>query len=174
MRLGARPAVKCRGERMGLDAVVYCDCFERGRLRTPPRPEWGVHVDTEGGRSPATQDLDEQIAFDAWNSRDACAHEDGVLLHHRLGNITLIGLFRRLLSGQADRLPVIVTKIIYSGTHAGDSLSLEAVEQLGTEVEALAQIHDKDRENDRFLRDFEQQLRELVDCSREVGKPIVF
>ena len=25
---------------MGLDASVYCDCFERGRLRTPPRPEW--------------------------------------------------------------------------------------------------------------------------------------
>jgi hypothetical protein len=62
---------------MGLDAVVYCDCLERGRLRTASRPEWGVHVDEEGGRSPASQDLDEQIAFDTWNHRDACEHEDG-------------------------------------------------------------------------------------------------
>ena len=159
---------------MGLDAVVYCDCFERGRLRTPPRPEWGVHVDADGGRSPTTQDLDEQIAFDVWDSRDACEHEGGFLLHHRLGNIALIGFFRQLLDGQVDRLPVIVTKIIHSGSHAGDSLSLEAVEQLEAELEALAQIHDNDRTNEQFLRHFEQQLRELIQCSRKVGKPIVF
>jgi hypothetical protein len=159
---------------MGLDAFVYCDCFERGRLRTPPRPEWGVYVGEEGGRSPTTQDLDEQIAFDVWNSRDACEHENGVLLHHRLGNIALIGLFRYLLNAQVDRLPVIVKKIIYSGSHCGDSLSLEMVEQLRAEVEALAQVHDKDRKNEQFLRNFEQQLRELVEFSRTVGKPIVF
>ena len=173
----ARPVIGptlYRWERMGLDASVYCDCFERGRLRTPPRPEWGVHVDEEGGRSPTTKDLDEQIAFDAWNYRDACEHENGVLLHQRLGNISLIGLFRQLLNAHVDRLPVIVKKIIYSGSHAGDSLSLEIVEQLGAEIEALGQIHERDRKNEQFLRDFEQQLRELVECSRKVGKPIVF
>jgi hypothetical protein len=161
------------GERMGLDASVYCDCFERRRLRTQPRPEWGVDVDEEGGRSATSRDLDQQIAFDAWN-HSACEHEDGVLLHHRIGNIALIGLFRQLLNPHVDRLPVIVRKIIYSGSHAGDSLSLETVAQLGAEVEALAQVHDKDRKNEQFLRDFEQQLRELVEYSGKVGKPIVF
>jgi hypothetical protein len=159
---------------MSLDASVYCDCFERGRLRSPPRLEWGVYVDEEGARSPATRDLDERVAFDSWNCRDACEHEDGVLLHHRLGNIALIGLFRKLLNAHVDRLPVIVKKIVYSGMHAGDSLSLEAVDQLGAELEELAQIHDKARQNEQFLRQFEQQLRELVECSRRVGKPIVF
>src|SRR2546421_11903983 len=125
---------------MSVDAYVYCDCFERGRLRTPPQPEWGVHVVEEGGRSTTTQDLDELIAFDTWNY-DACEHEGGVLLHHRLGNISLIGLYRQLLNPHVDRLPVIVKKIIYSGIHAGDSLSREAVEQIGTELEGLAQIH---------------------------------
>jgi hypothetical protein len=158
---------------MGLDAVVHCDCFERGRLRTPPRPEWGVRVDEECGRSPTTSHLDEQMAFDAWNST-ACEHEDGLLLHHRLGNIALIALLRMLLNPHADRLPVIVKKIIYSGTHAGDFLSLEAVEQLALEIEFLAGVHDEDRRNEKFIRHFERQLRELVDCSRKVGKPIVF
>jgi hypothetical protein len=159
---------------MGLDAKVYCDCLERGRLRTTPRPEWGVYVDETGARFPATDDLDQQIAFDTWNSEDACAHEDGVLLHHRLGNMGLIGLFRQQLNGYADRLPVIVHKIIYSGIHAGDWLSPDAVEQLAAELDFLAQVHDKDRKNEQFLRHFEYQLRELVASSRTVRKPIVF
>jgi hypothetical protein len=159
---------------MGLDASVNCDCFERGRVRTRPRPEWGVYVDEEGGRSPTTRDLDEQIAFDRWNLREACQHEGGVLLHHRLGNVALIGLLRRLLNGRADRMPVIVKKVIYSGTHAGDSLSPQVVEQLGAELEILAQVHDENRENERFLRNFERQLHELVETSRTVRKPIVF
>jgi hypothetical protein len=169
-RQPARDAVEWwsyRWERMG-------DCFERGRLRTPPRPDWGVHVDAEGGRSPTTQDLDEEIAFDTWNYRGACEHEDGVLLHHYLGNIALIALLRELLNGHVDRLPVIVKKVIYSGTHAGDSLSLETVGHLGAELEALARIHDKDPTNESFLRNFERQLRELVECARTIAKPIVF
>lgn len=159
---------------MGLDASVYCNCLERGRLRKPPRPEWGVYVDGEGGRSPTTKDLDEQVAFDTWNYRDACEHENGVLLHHRLGNVALIGLFRQLLNAYGDRLPVIVKKIIYSGTHAGDSLSLDVVKELAAEMDLLSQIHDNDRQNEQFLRHFEQQLRDLVECSRKVEKPIAF
>src|SRR5437763_826217 len=62
---------------MGLDASVYCDCFERGRLRTQPRPEWGVHLDEDGGRAPATQDLEEQMAFDSWHLPETCEHEGG-------------------------------------------------------------------------------------------------
>jgi hypothetical protein len=159
---------------MGLDATVYCDCFERDRLRTRPQPEWGVHVDETGARAAATNDLDQLIAFDAWNGRDACVHEDGVLLHHWLGNIALVGLFRQLLNGYADRLPMIVHKVIYSGIHAGDWLSPDAVEQLAAELDLLAQIHDEDEGNEQFLRHFERQLRELVVSSRTVRKPIVF
>ena len=119
---------------MGLDACVYCDCFERGRLRTQPRPEWRVYVGKEGYRRAATDDLYEQMAFDAWDWRTACDHEDGVLLHHYLGNIALVGLFREILNPLADRLPVIVHQVIYSGTHCGDHLPLDAVEQLAPEV----------------------------------------
>ncbi len=159
---------------MGLDAHVYCDCFERGRLRTPPRTAWDVYVDEHGGCAPRTKDTDEQIAFDRWRNSHACEHQDGWLLHHRLGNIALIGLFRQLLNPHADRLPVVVHKIIYSGTHCGDRLDTADVEKLSMELTALATIHAPRRKDEAFLRDFEQQLRELVAASRSVGKPIVF
>lgn len=158
---------------MGLDARVYCDCFERGRLRTQPRPEWGVSVDQECGRLASSRNVDEQMEFDAWN-HDACEHERGMLVHHRLGNISLIGLFRTLLNEHADRLPVIVKKIIYNGSHAGDALSLEDIGQLSGELDTLTYIHAKDPTREQFLRQFERQLRELAECSRRVGKPIVF
>lgn len=158
---------------MGLDASVYCDCFERGRLRTPPDPSWGVHVDSDGSRAPATNDLDQQIAFDAWN-RHACEHRDGRVIHHRLGNIATIGRIRHLLSPNAGRLPVITAKVIYSGFHAGDSLELEDVERLRGEIAVLSEIHHPKRRNEQFLRQFERQLRELAECSLLVRKPIVF
>jgi hypothetical protein len=33
---------------MGLDAVVYCDCYERGRVRGPPPQPESVYVDANG------------------------------------------------------------------------------------------------------------------------------
>lgn len=158
---------------MGLDAIVYCDCFERGRLRAVPRAEWGVHIYEDGGRYRSNNNIGENMAFIAWDL-EACEHEQGILLHHRLGNIAMIGLLRQVLKPHADRLPVIVNKIIYNGVHAGDFLTLDFVEQLGTEVEFLGQIHNKNSDDEKLLRHFELQLRELVECARKVGKPIVF
>jgi hypothetical protein len=158
---------------MSLDAVVYCDCFERNLCRTAPQPEWGVHVAEDGAREQTTKNLDEQIAFDIWN-RDACEHENGVALHHRLGNAALIGLFRRLLSPRAGHLSIITSKVTYSGSHCGDCLCLADVQRLGDEVAVLAELHDADHSNEEFLRQFEQQLRELVECSLRLRKPIVF
>jgi len=159
---------------MGLDATVYCDCLERGRLRVPPRPEWNVYVGEEGARYPGVKAHNQQIAFDSWDLRVACEHECGVLLHHHLGNIALIALFRKILQPHADRLPVLTTKVIYSGTHCGDFLATTQVEELAVEVEILSRVLCAEPRDEQFLRDFEQQLRSLIECSRRVHKPIAF
>lgn len=52
---------------MGLDATVYCDCFEKGRLRTAPMAEWHVYIDDYGGRSARTGALEKDLLFDQWN-----------------------------------------------------------------------------------------------------------
>jgi hypothetical protein len=159
---------------MGLDASVYCDCIERGHLRTPPRPEWDVHVGSHGGREARLTEPEQQLAFDNWDYAEACEHQGGILLHHRLGNISLIALFRQLLEPRADRVPVLWSKVIYSGTHCGDQLDRTDVDRLVGEIDVLAQVHDPGPENEKFLRAFEQQLRELTHCAMVLNKPIVF
>lgn len=158
---------------MSLHATVYCDCFERGRLRTPPRPEWKVYLDESGARFPGTDRLEEKIAFDQW-TWDACEHENGWLANHRLGNIAFIGWLRKVLDPHQDRLPVLREKVIYSGSHCCDWLTVPDVEQLGKELQALAQIHVPDPVREEWLREFESQLRDLVECALRVHKPIVF
>jgi hypothetical protein len=158
---------------MSLDATVYCDCYERGRLRTAPLPQWNVHVDESGARSSHTGSLEEDLAFDQWNLR-ACEHEDGVLLHHRLGNIARVGLVREALSGHRESFPIILGKVVYNGSHCGDFLTVEQVESLRSEVERLADVRPNDKRQARCLRDFGEQLKELVAASLQLRKPIAF
>ncbi len=50
---------------MGLDAWVYCDCFEKGFAKEPPQPEF-VYIDESGDRCLRTEDpVANEGAFDA-------------------------------------------------------------------------------------------------------------
>jgi hypothetical protein len=158
---------------MGLDATVYCRCFEQGRLGNPPLPEWGVGVSEEGFRTPSTDDLELEAAFDAWNQH-ACEHEDGVAMHHWLGNIARIDHLRETLEAHASRLPVVTGKVISNGIHSGDWLSPADVDHLAQEVAVLAGLEFSDRRTEDVVRDFEVKLRELIACARRFSRPIVF
>lgn len=158
---------------MGLDAVVYCDCFERGRLRSLPKPEWNVHVSDEGGRAPRTGSVEEDIAFDQWDF-DACEHERGILLHHFIGNMAGVAFLRKILSQYPNALPITLSKILYSGIHAGDFIAADEVALLEPELKALSETHFDDAEAEDWVRDFERKLRELVERALKVGKPISF
>ncbi len=158
---------------MGLDATVYCDCFECGRLRTPPLPQWNVYVDSSGARFSRTENLDKDLACDQWNTT-ACEHKNGVLLHRYLGNITRVGLVRESLSGHAASFPIILGKVVYSGTHAGDFLSVDQVESLRPELDALTEVRPGNERQAQCVCDFEEQLKELVAASLQVRKPISF
>ena len=74
---------------MGLDAFVYCNCFETGRLRKSPKPEWNVRVAKDGELECTPGPLEQVMAFDYWVSREACEHEDCMAVHKRIGNIAL-------------------------------------------------------------------------------------
>lgn len=158
---------------MGLDATVYCDCFERDKLNTPPDPAWRVEVDATGARFAKTAELEHDLAFDQWNCA-ACAHDDGVLLHHRLGNISTIGLIRTVLSESAPLFPLILTRVIYSGSHCGDHVPYPLVPELSHEVELLAQVQPREVIAAECVRDFERKLRELIAAAMQVRKPIAF
>ncbi|HET6576564.1 MAG TPA: hypothetical protein VFG68_23400 [Fimbriiglobus sp.] len=159
---------------MALDAVVYCDCFERGRLRSPPPPGCSLSVDESGFLLCGCDDLDTQIAFDHWQFDSACSHENGLLIQHRIGNIALVAALREALQETPARFPILLSRVLYNGTHCCDFIRAVEVLQLQLEVAALSGVHCRDPQMEQFMREFETQMGELVAASLAVGKPIVF
>src|SRR6185436_14322396 len=105
---------------MGLDAFVHCNCFETRDLKEgPPYPDL-ISVNADGSLEFHSADLETLIALDEWLNHRACAHQSGILLHHRIGNVAMVGLLRTELAREPEKFPLILKQILYSGTHSGD------------------------------------------------------
>jgi hypothetical protein len=183
---------------MGLDACVYCDCLEKGRLRNPLPKNISIKVEKDG--YPVVVRNGEEIWADHPGASDyACEHERRQLLHHRLGNISLVGLLRAELSREASGFPLILQKVVYNGTHAGDWLGLEQIPQLQVELERLGGFkcvgnappaflsrflwskfrmgryhYTSAKEANAYMQNFRTQMIELVEAALTVRKPISF
>jgi hypothetical protein len=162
--------------RMGLDAFVYCDCYEKGLLREPPPAGVTLCVEPDGllGRVQTDTSLEADMEWDQWRSMRACKHEGGILLSHRLGNISLIGLLRNELQEHADTFPILVHKVLYSGSHTGDFLPADQIPALQHELDLLATFKCKSRESDKFVAQFREQMAELAATAQSINKPIAF
>jgi hypothetical protein len=191
---------------MGLDAWVHCDCFEKGRLKTPLPTGLKLLLEDAGGlyfqpdeKIKITTNRDElRMKFDLWRLEEACEHPRMKLIEHRLGNISLIGLLRHELSRLPGEYPVLLQKVIYSGSHAGDFLPIEFLPALELEVQKL-QTHPVEKHKltkrlqtwwpgfgrsqnwklpsertHRFLVYFQKQIEELIEAAMTVKKPICF
>jgi len=148
---------------MGLDAVVYCDCYEKGRTRTPPPQPDLVYVDRNGQVCLKWYAVGaDQNAFYDW-LKDACDHgPTGDLVWHRLGNVATIGAIRSLLAESGQEFPVLLTKVVYDGSHAGDWLTFGDVEHLPLEIQRLSAVHAVEEVLEAVVRKFEEQMSELV------------
>ena len=158
---------------MGLDATVYCNCFERGLLKEPP-PCSSVFVSDDGCLDCRSEDLDSLLSFDEWIGHRACEHPNGILLHHRIGNLAQVGLLRSELERDEEKFPILLTKVVYSGTHAGDYLTLKDIEALAIELNRLGSFVCSSPRNQEYIDWFRQQMLELVDAASRVTKPIAF
>jgi hypothetical protein len=161
---------------MGLDAFVYCDCYEKSRLREPPPGGIPLRVYPDGSWSRVQDDgtLASDLAWDDWLLQRACEHRGGMLLHHRLGNISLIGLLRSQLQCESERFRILVTKVLYSGSHSGDFLRIDEIPALQMELEHLREFRCSSCEADRFMSVFRERMSELATTALSVGKPIAF
>lgn len=159
---------------MGLDASVYCNCFETGQIKIAPDPTWGVIVLDNGRLECSSDDPDVQQAFDQWLMNNACQHEDGTLISHYIGNATRVAILRSSLAGMSAALPIIVGKVLYSGTHCGDCLEISTVRGLQKELNILRGTHFQKPQDKALLRFFTNQMQELVNSALTVGKPIAF
>jgi hypothetical protein len=159
---------------MGLDATVYCNCFESRKLKVLPLFIDLIFVDSDGSLACKSEDLDTLLEFDQWLYSRACEHKNGILLHHRIGNIALVALLRKELSPESEKFPIILQKIIYNGIHGGDYLSLTFIENLQNELDYLTDFICSSEGNQAFVNDFRRQLIELTNAALQVGKPISF
>src|SRR4051794_39259028 len=144
---------------MGLDATVYCDCYEKGMVRKPPPQPELVYVGASGQVCLLSEDPRADChRFDQWQ-QDACEHgPHGWLVSHRLGNVALIDCLRELLSQTPDVFPGLLQKVLYSGTHGGDYLDTEQVARLIPELEPLQRLRSHKEEEEQILREFERQF----------------
>ena len=112
--------------------------------------------------------------FYEWLENDACEHKRGEALCHYVGNIALVAFLREELRKAADDFPLILGEVIYDGTHCGDYMSVDEVKKMREEVIRLQAVHSGNPSDEKYLREFEKQMKELIAFSVEMEKPIVF
>lgn len=154
---------------MGLSATVHCDCFERGLLRTPPPAGARPSVEADGSLVCNSDEFAVQLAFDAWLHNAACAHEDGRLRHEDLGNLSRVATVRQRLAREPQRYPLLLSRVVYDGSHTGDWIAREHLPDLAAELASLP-IDDDDGD----LADFQRSMQALCAAALRTDKPIVF
>jgi len=158
---------------MGLDATVYCNCFETGRLKEPP-PCPSVSISSDGSLECESEDLDTVLAFDQWLLNRACQHPNGILLHHRIGNLAQVGFLREELQKEGERFPILLAKVLHNGTQAGNYLSLEDVRAAQPELERLGDFVCSHQEDQAEVDSFRRQMIELAEVALRKAKPVSF
>jgi hypothetical protein len=159
---------------MGLDAFVHCNCFETRDLKEgPPYPDL-ISVSADGSLEFHSADLEILLVLDEWLNHRACAHQSGILLHHRIGNMAMVGLLRTELAREPEKYPVILKQILYNGTHGGDYLSLDDVDLLRSELVFLNTFVGSDPTTTAHVESFRRKMWDLANASQVVGKPISF
>lgn len=143
-------------------------------MTRPPQPDF-VYLDEMGQVSFRWDHPDaNQCAFDEWQARAYPHGPRGELLSHRLGNLSLIESLANVLAGSREQFPILLTKVLYDGTHAGDCIQVSDLKALDVELRMLHQVHVSDGSLETLVRDFERQMLELVTAANAVQKPIVF
>jgi hypothetical protein len=161
---------------MGLDAEVYCDCLERG-VATPPPPGIVLLPQPDGSIECGACSWDEEMLFEKWREHSMCEHTNGILVWFRLGNAGRIGFVNQFLSSHPEHYPILLQKVFYNGTHAGDQLALPDVAALGPELKRWAgQISETTEPGDdrSTLWDLHSKLTALRELALRASRPIVF
>jgi len=155
---------------MGLDASVRCNCIKEGKARPHPFPEL-LTCDEAGEptlKGNRNTNLKLWLKHEEWY-RDSCPHS-GYLVKKRLGNMASVACVRGFLENHApDRFPLLLERVVYSGTHSGDWVAVSDVPQLLTETRRLQGLT-----SDPLILRFTNDVVELAEASISTGNPIVF
>jgi hypothetical protein len=155
---------------MGLNAWVRCNCIKDGNTPPHPFPELLAFDQTGEPILKGDGDIDLKLwlKHDKWY-RDSCPHS-GSLVQKRLGNIAAIAYVREFLENNSSHsFPLLLERVVYSGTHCGDWVAASDVPQLLAETRRLQSLTD-----DPVILQFTNDVVELAEASIATGNPIVF
>jgi hypothetical protein len=89
---------------------------------------------------------------------------------HRLGNLTEIAELREEITRLIGHESLVVQKILCSGTHSGDTIPIESLSSLSSEMTLIS----SDGQQSPELRRFVRSIEELIEVAKLEGNPIVF
>jgi hypothetical protein len=143
---------------MGLDAVVY-----KNKIHLP------FDVEALGAAfDPATGEYYfEDIALDRKYPRELFE-----AAAKRLGNMDAIARIREEVVGVFGGNSIVISKVVYSGTHADDFLPVEILPALESELAALDEY--LKMRTSPLVSEFVTDMRELISAAKHEGNPIVF
>jgi len=157
---------------MKLDAVVFCNCFEKGRLRAPPPPGCRLVIASDGGLVCDSGDFYVQAAFLHWLYEQACDHPYGRLIHLSLADWEGLTALRRVLRETPGRGAMLLSRVLRPNIREIEVIAPQELGALRAEILALGDLHWHDREIETLLRVFESRMAELVECAMFANKPI--
>jgi hypothetical protein len=88
----------------------------------------------------------------------------------RLGNVSMIAYLRGAISHAVPEASVLIHKVLYSGSHCGDSLTREEVRLAKSELEKVASRLPEDSE----VQDFVSTFGSIIDIALSRDRPIMF
>jgi hypothetical protein len=161
-----------RPPRAELCAFVFCDCYEKGRLkRPPPNPEI-VAVLPNGDLGYRSATPAQHEAFVAWRAH-ACRHPEGRVTGGKLGHALPIDVVRDAFSPHRRAFPMFVGKVLNCQPHTRNShLTLNQVHKLKAELDRLKTFQCGDPKIARELPYLRGQMKQLVRAALKFHKPI--
>jgi class 3 adenylate cyclase len=149
---------------VGLDAHVRCNCVRDGLTPPPPFPALLAY---DENNEPYLKE-EGTVEHDRW-LEESCPHH-GTLIDKHIGNIALVAFLRDEVEkiGKST-FPIVLGRVLYSGTHCEDAIPAGDVAALSRELKSL-EGHQLTRELGEFVAD----TKELCEASLATGNPIVF
>lgn len=90
------------------------------------------------------------------------------LAHKRIGNVATVVFLRDHATRSLGAQSLVVSRILYDGTHCGDSLAVSELQRLAAELEILELASDRD------VQTFARDMLELVHTASIHERPIHF
>ncbi len=97
------------------------------------------------------------------------------VVEKRIGNIALVNVLKAEIEGilgESSSETILVRKILYSGTHSGDIISLKDLDSLKHEITLVRGI--AQQQTSVYVEHFLEDMKELIDASEQHGNPIMF